>query len=143
MSAQKQLETQSEAVKAALKELGRAKAGHEKAFVREEKAHARYEVAKARVKDGGQKHASKRAATTAWRRAKEASTLRREAAAKVKEAKKLLREQEKLSREALRKEHAKQRAISAFVKKWEREYDLAMKMKKKNIELRKKAIRRD
>ena len=131
----------SDSVKMALKEVGRAEAALEKMQAREKNAIAKYEAAKARAKTGKQKRLSN-AVLAARQRANESTKLRRDAAANLREARKILREQEQLAREADRKERARERAVAAFVKKWNREYDLEMRRKKKNIELRKKEIRR-
>lgn len=130
-----------DAVEAALKEVGRAEKAHESTLARERKALAQYEAAKLRAQGRNSKQSSK-VLLTFRQRAKELSVLRKDAAASLREAKKLLREQEQLAKEAARRERAKERALAAFLKKWEREYDLEMKRKKKNIALRKEGLQR-
>jgi hypothetical protein len=129
-------------VKVALKDVERAEKAHEKCLSREKQARAQYEAAKARAKGSNLKRLSN-AALTARHRAEEATKLRIEAGVKLREVKKILREQEQLVREAERKERARDRAVAAFLKKWEREYDLDMRRKKKNIRLRKQEIQTD
>lgn len=130
-----------DSVKVALKEVGRAEAVLEKLQFREKNAISKYEAAKARAKGSKRKRLSN-SVLAARRRSNEATKLRREAAANLREARTMLREQEQLAREAQRKERARERAVTAFLKKWDREYDLEMRRKKKNIKLRKQEIRR-
>ena len=138
----KRTETQQDMVKAASKEVVRAEKAHEKLLAREKRALAQLEAAKARAKGSNLKRLSN-AALAARHRASDVTKERVEAAAKLREARKILREQEQIAREADRKERAKERAIAAFAKKWEREYDLEMRRKKKNIKLRKQEFHND
>lgn len=131
----------NDALTGALKEVGRAEAAYEKVLAREKKALEQHEATKARARGSNLKRLSN-AVVTARERAKQTTKLRKQAAARLREARNLLREQKQLAREAERKERAKQRAVAAFLKKWERDYDLEMKRKKKNIMLRKKEVRR-
>lgn len=140
-TANRHTESQMDAVKASLKETERAEKAHEKMLAREKRALAQYQAAKGRAKSANTKRLSN-AALTARHRANESTKLRVEAAAKLREARKILREQEHLVKELERKERAKERAVAAFVKKWEREYDLEMRRKKKNITLRKRELQR-
>lgn len=141
MAATKQrIDPNEDAVKAALKEVGRAEAAYEKLLVQEQNCNAQYQSSKDRA-EGSDSTRSQVAVRTARERAKSASKRRREALANLREARSLLREQQQLARDAERKERAKQRAVAAFLKQWEREYDLEMKRKKKNIKLRKREVR--
>lgn len=133
-------EPESDTVKAVLKAVRRAEAVHEKLAAQEEKAVARTEAARIRAKGSHSKRLSN-AVLVARQRAEELTRQRREAGTALRETRKLLREQQQLSREAERKERAKERAVASFVKKWERDYDREMKRKRKNVKLRKDAIR--
>lgn len=134
------------AVKTALEECKRAEKAHEKAhekaLAHEQQALARYEAARARARDSKLKRTAD-AVLTARQRLNESKKHRIEIAARLREATKILREQEQLAREHERKERARERAVARFLKNWEREYDLEMQRKKKNIKLRKQHIRRD
>lgn len=137
----RQSDDRDKAVKAALKEVGRAEATYEKLLARERRAVAQLRATRHRAEVSGLKRA-KQVMLAARQRAKTSTRLRREAFGKLREARNLLREQRQLVREAERKQRAKERAVANFVKKWEREYDLEMKRKKKNIKLRKGEVRR-
>ncbi len=133
--------SESDAVKAASKDVRRAEAALDRLLDREKAALAKYDAAKARAKGSNHKRLSD-AVLTARQKANESSRLRKEAVANLREARAMLREQKQLARESARKERARERAVAAFVKKWDREYDLEMRRKKQNIELRKQEIRR-
>lgn len=134
-------QVRNEAMKEAQREVKRAEAFHERSLARETKALAQYRTARLRAKGSNLKRLSD-AVLTARQRKMESTVIRKEAAARLREAKKLLREQRQLAKEAEQKERAKQRAVAAFLKKWERDYDMEMKRKKKNIKLRKEELRR-
>lgn len=130
-----------DALEAVSKEAARAEAAHEKLVAREEKAREQLEATRARTR-GSKSKRSTDALRAAKQRVEEATRLRKESAARLRETKKLVREETQLAREAERKERARERAVAAFLKKWEREYDLEMRRKQKNIELRRRELQR-
>lgn len=129
----------TDAVEATSKEAERAEATHEKLLDREKKALEHLESLKTRAKGSDSKRLAS-SVLSARQRASETTKLRREAAARVRDLKKLVREEQQLAREAERKDRARERAVAAFLRKWEREYDLEMQRKKKNIKLRKREL---
>lgn len=137
---EKQNRSHDDALKAAMKEVGRAEVAHEKLVARQDRELARYGAAKARAEGSDQKRLAN-AVLAARQRVKDATKARREAWSKLREARKMLREQQQLSKELERRERARERAVTAFLRKWEREYDLEMQRKRKNITLRKRAVR--
>ena len=130
-----------DALQAVSKEAARAEAAHEKLLAREKKARERLEAAKTRSKSSNSNRTAD-ALLAAKQRVDEATRLRKESAARLREMKKLVREETQLAREAERKARARDRAVAAFLKKWEREYDLEMRRKQKNIELRRRELQR-
>jgi len=140
--AKKQTESQHDATRVASKGVERAEKAHEKMLAGEKRALAQYEATKGRAKGGSSKRLSN-AVSIARQRANESTKLRIEAAANLREARRILREQQQLAKAVERKERARERAVAAFVKRWEREYDLDMQRKKKNIKLRKQEIQRN
>ena len=135
------LDGQTDAVKAASKTVTRVEAALKKRMSQEEKALADCAASRERARtDGGKRHLE--ALLRARQRARESAALRKETAMQLREARKLLREQRQLSKEIERKNKARKRAVAAFLKKWDRQYDLEMKRKKKNIKLRREEIRK-
>ena len=137
----KPVESRNDAVKAVSKDAERAEATHEKLLARENKAREQLEAVKARAKGSNSKQMTS-SVLSAKQKVKETTRLRQEAAAMLREAKKLVREEKQLTREAERKERARERALAAFLKKWDREYDLEMQRKQKNIALRRRELQR-
>lgn len=135
-------DAQSDAVRSAAKAVAQAEAACQTCVAREEKALAKYQAVKAHAQANGGKRWSD-AVLSARRLARESTALRREAAMNLREARKLLREQKQLTKEVERKNKDRERALAAFLEKWDREYELEMKRKKKNIKLRKEEIRRN
>ena len=133
-------ESSHDALEAVSKEADRAHSTHETLRAREKRAREHLEAVKARS-DGGDSGRSTGSVLVAKQRADEATRLRREAAAKLREVKKVVREERQIARETEHKERARERAVAAFVKKWEREYDLEMQRKRKNVELRRRELR--
>lgn len=129
-----------DALRAAEKELGRAKAAQDKLRAREEQARERYRVAKQRARGKDLKRLAD-AATAARGRLDTAVRQRNEGAARLREARNLLREQEQVSRAAARKEKAREKAVAAFLERWERQYDADLNRKMKNVRLRKQSVR--
>lgn len=127
-------------IKSALKELGRAETELKKTKKYEAQMKERHNKAKAKTRQANTA-AAKQTEHAARKRLQAASKQRQKAAARHKEASMLLHEQEQLAKELERKERAKKKAVAAFIKKWEREYDRDVARKKQNIELRKKMVR--
>ncbi len=139
-SAKKNRPGSRDSIKSALKELGRAETDLEKAKKYEAQMKERLDSVKAKAHQG-KTTAAKQPEHAARKQLQAASKQRQKAAARYKEASMLLREQKQLAKEFERKERAKEKAVAAFIKKWERDYDRDMARKKQNIELRKKMIR--
>ena len=135
-------EPREDAFEAVSKEVERVRTAHATSRAREKRAREHLEAVEARSEGGGSGQQPTGALATARQRADEATRLRREAAARLREANKLLREERQLARETKRRERARERAVTAFLKKWEREYDLEVQRKRKNVELRRRELRR-
>ncbi|MFT5658176.1 MAG: hypothetical protein ACI9KN_001455 [Gammaproteobacteria bacterium] len=58
-----------------------------------------------------------------------------------REWKKLVQEQEHLRNRLERKNCAREKAVAAFIKKWDKDYDNATAARRKNVALRKKFVR--
>lgn len=81
---------------------------------------------------------AKRSADEIRRKLEGARIEHRQALGRHKEAKALLSEQRELAKLIERKQIARERAVEAFLKKWNREYDRRLGLIKKNAALRRK-----
>ena len=57
-----------------------------------------------------------------------------------RERKKLVQEQEQLRNRLERKNYTREKAVAAFIKKWDKDYDNATAARRKNVALRKKFV---
>lgn len=122
------------------KEVGRTAAALRQARTREEKAieHLQEVQARARNTDSA---VTRDAVCHARERSQAAAARRAEATAVNLEGKKLVQEQEQLRKSLERKDCAREKAVAAFIKKWDKDYDNATAAKRKNVALRKKLVR--
>lgn len=59
---------------------------------------------------------------------------------KYRELKIIVREQKSIVKSLEKKEAAKQKAVARFIKKWERDYDQKLRLKRNNLKKRKRAL---
>lgn len=81
---------------------------------------------------------TKRALTSVLKKLDGAVEQRDKALSDCRELKLVVREQRALCRSLERKEKARQKAVAAFLKEWDRRYDREVSMKEKNIHKRKR-----
>ena len=122
------------------KEVGRTTAALRQALTREEKAieHLREVQARARNTDSVVTRDSVRDSRA---RSQAAAARRAEDLTVHREGKKLVQEQEQIRNRLERKNCAREKAVAAFIKKWDKDYDNATAAKRKNVALRKKLVR--
>ncbi len=125
---------------AAYKEVGRTTAAVEQARTREKKAAERLRAVKSRAQNA-KSAVSRKAVSAARERVLKAADQRAEAAARHREAKTLFQEQQQLAKWLERKQRARERAVAAFIKKWDKEYDQSTERKLSNIAARKTLVR--
>ncbi len=127
-------------LQAANKELGRTAAAVEQARKQEKKAAERLSAVKARCQNA-KSAVSRKAVSAARERVRKAAAQRIEALARQREAKTLFQEQEQLAKSLQRKQRAREKAVAAFIKKWDKEYNMSTERKRNNIAARKKLVR--
>ncbi len=127
-------------IQAAHKEVGSTTAALDQARCQEKKAAERLRAVKDRALNV-KSAVSRKAVSAALERVSEASAQRSEAAANHREAKTLQQDQARLAKSLERKQRAREKAVAAFIKKWDKDYDQTTAFKRNNIAARKKIVR--
>ena len=123
------------------KEVGRTETALHQARTREKKAIEHLREVRARARNS-RSAVTQDSVLDARERSQGATARRVEAAAVHREGIKLVQEQEHLRKVLERKDCARRKAVTAFIKKWDRDYDNATAAKRKNVALRKKLVRK-
>jgi len=123
------------------KEVGRTEAALHQARTREKKASEHLRKVQARARNSNSA-VTQDSVLDARERSQGATARRVEATAVHREGKKLVQEQEHLRKVLERKDSARRKAVAAFIKKWDKDYDNATAAKRKNVALRKKLVRK-
>lgn len=127
-------------IQSAQKEVGRTAAALDQARRQEKKAAERLRAVKGRALNA-KSAVSRKAVSAARERVRNAALQRSEAAARHREAKTLLKDQAQLAKSLERKQRAREKAVAAFIKQWDKDYDKTTALKRNNIAARKKIAR--